>query len=72
VEEGAKKEDEIIAAGTIDWTNFGVNFMDEGRKRGEWEKKYVEQVKGILTAAQLDKMPPPLKPVEAPKVEFEE
>lgn len=71
-EEGAKKEDEIIASGTVDWTNFGVNFMDEGRKRGEWEKKYVEQVKGLLTAAQLEKMPPPLKPVEAPKVEFEE
>lgn len=72
LDEAAKKEDEIVAAGKIDFMTFGLSMANAGKERGEWEQKKLALVKDVLTPEQLEKMPPPLKPVETPKMEFEE
>lgn len=67
-----KKEDEIVTAGTIDWMDFGMGSGSDRRERAAAERKHMEAIKSILTPEQLEKMPPPLRPVEVPQLEFEE
>lgn len=67
-----KAEDLLFAEGKLREYDYGWSHRDEDKTREEWEEKLLDSLRSILTPEQLEKMPPPLRPVEVPELEFEE